>query len=362
MTKNEQILLAISWLKKAQDTTKSGGVSAWYSLLTGWSHPYIETTGYIINTFLDCADQFPNERKDLLQRAVQMGEFLISQQLPNGGFRTATVAQQDPSPPTVFNTGQDLLGLTALFKSTRKEKYRKSAIKAADFLCSIQEPNGSWIRNTYGNTVHTYHTRVAWGLLTVFEITKSKKYKESAYKNLLWATSNQLPNGWFALNHLPPPNTTTPFTHTISYAIEGFWWSSLILQSPQLALTAIKGAHPLAKFYLKKGKLPGSFDAQWHSTDAYSCLTGDAQLSLMWWNMYGLTGKKMYKQAGEKMNEYLLSKQVTSNLVPSIKGSLGGSDPIYGDIFPPKGYCRFAYLNWSTKFFIDALLAEEKYS
>jgi hypothetical protein len=360
MTNKEHVLLALSWLKKAQDQTKSGGVSAWYSLVTGWSHPYIETTGYIINTFLDCATQFPTSSKDLLARAEYMGDFLISQQLVNGGFRTATSAQQDPSPPTVFNTGQDLLGLSDLFKKTGKEKYRKAAIKAADFLCKIQEPDGSWIKNTYGSTVHTYHTRVAWGLLTVFEISGAKKYKEAAYKNLKWAASNQLPNGWFALNHLPSLNSDIPFTHTISYAIEGFWWSSLILQSPEFAMVAIKGAHPLAKYFLKKGRLPGSFDSNWQSTDTYSCLTGNAQLALMWWSMYRMTGNRIYKLAGKKMNEYLKSKQITSNILPAIQGSIGGSDPIYGDILPPRGYCRFAYLNWSTKFFIDALLEEEK--
>ena len=44
----------------------------------------------------------------------------------------------------------------------------------------------------------------------------------------------------------------------------------------------------------------------------------------------------------------------------NIKGAIKGSFPIYGDIINNKGYCRMAYLNWATKFFIDALLAEER--
>ena len=44
----------IDWLCTAQDATGCGGVSAWYSLSAKkWRIPYRETTGYIIETFLD---------------------------------------------------------------------------------------------------------------------------------------------------------------------------------------------------------------------------------------------------------------------------------------------------------------------
>ncbi len=360
MTNRDHIFLALNWLKRAQDTTNQGGVSAWYSLVSGWSHSYIETTGYIINTFLDCARIYGST--DLQNRAAHMGDFLLTQEVAGGGFRTAVAEQQDPSPPTVFNTGQDLLGLTSLYEVTHENKYRDAAVRAADFLCEIQEPDGSWLKNTYGSTKHTYHTRVAWGLLRVYEITGIEKYKDSACKNLDWALVNQLPNGWYAVNHLPPPNSVVPFTHTISYAIEGFWWSSLILNSKPYAMSALKGAIPPLNYFLKYNKLPGTFDSQWQSKDVYSCLTGDAQLSLMWWQMYHLTGKQYFKEAGTKMNRYLKSKQVTKSLVPQTIGGMAGSDPLWGDLLANRGYCRLAYINWATKFFIDALLAEEMYA
>ena len=41
---------AIDWLKRAQDSTSDGGVSAGY-FRYGWETSYPETTGYIISTY-----------------------------------------------------------------------------------------------------------------------------------------------------------------------------------------------------------------------------------------------------------------------------------------------------------------------
>src|SRR3712207_6815520 len=48
---------ALVWLGRAQDgsVTQDGGVARHFSLETGWSSSYPETTGYIIPTLLDHA-------------------------------------------------------------------------------------------------------------------------------------------------------------------------------------------------------------------------------------------------------------------------------------------------------------------
>ena len=358
MTNKKNIVAALDWLKLAQDKNQDRGVSAWFSLINGWQPSYIETTGYIINTFLDLSNYLNDPT--LKPRSIQMANFLISMQLPNGAYRAYTPTQKKNNKVVVFNMGQDLLGMAQIYEGTKINKYLVSAIKAANYLVSIQEKDGSWIKNTYGNTTHTYHSRVAWGLLKVYQISKITKFKKAAIKNLVWAKQNQLSNGWFEKNELPPPNIQLPYTHTISYAIEGFLWSGLILGSKDFMQVALDGAKPLLDYYLKHNFLPGTLDKNWQSKDTYSCLTGNAQISLMWLELYKLTKNKNYLYGAKKINLYLKSIQLTNFPIKNINGAIPGSYPIYGDLLKNKGYCRFAYLNWSTKFFIDALLVEDQ--
>lgn len=81
------ITAAIRWLCHAQDCSAShdGGVARHYSLLDGWATSYPETTGYIVPTILDCANDLRSV--SLRERARQMLDWLISIQLPNGGFQ-----------------------------------------------------------------------------------------------------------------------------------------------------------------------------------------------------------------------------------------------------------------------------------
>jgi hypothetical protein len=355
------IQAGVSWLCRAQDKSRDGGVAAWFSLVTGWRPSYIETTGYIINTFIDAAAYL--NRPQLITRAIHMADFLVAMQHPLGGYRTAVPSQAAESVPTVFNTGQDLLGLADLYELTKEPAYLESLIKAVDFLLSIQEPDGSWLQYTYGAMKSTYHTRVAWGILKVWKLTKKKRYLVAAKKNLAWAAKQQLANGWFKQNHLPLPNPSVPYTHTIAYALEGFLWSGILLKDKTYLDIAVKGALPLAELYLEKDFLAGTFDKKWQSANHYTCLTGDAQLALVWLELFRHTGNTTFRRAAHHMIEFLKTMQPTdSDASLDIKGALKGSYPIYGDLVHNQGYCRMAYLNWATKFFVDALLVEQQLS
>lgn len=359
--KNEtHIKTALEWLCLAQDKTGDGGVAAWYSPLIGWASSYIETTGYIIDTFLNCAEFFKD--KSLAERAMNMADFIINNQHESGGYRTHTRKQKEVSLPTVFNTGQDLLGLTNIYKLTAGKEYLESFVRAANFLCNIQEKNGSWIKFQYGETSHIYDTRVAWGLLKVYQITKDKKFKLSAVKNLEWAVKYQKANGWFQNAELPPPNPKFPYTHTISYTIEGFLFSGIILKEKKWVKTAQKAADQMLQYFGKNHFLPGTFDSNWKSEDKYTCLTGNAQISVVWLTLYKITKDKKYLSAAKKMNQYLKLTQDITTKNKNMRGAIKGSFPIYGDILKITGYCRMTYLNWATKFFIDALLLEQELS
>lgn len=358
-TKNEkEIYSAIRWLCHAQDANNDGGVSAWFSLVNGWQPSYIETTGYIIQTFFAVAD-FLND-SEYADRAVAMANFIISMQLQSGAIRAYTPSQNISEKVVVFDMGQDLLGLCEAYTRTKNEDYIFAAQKAAHYLRSIQESNGSWITNTFGNRPHAYHSRVAWGIAWVGLLTNDARLISSARNCLEWVVDQQNENGWFKQNELPHPKIKNPFTHTIAYAIEGLLWSGLLLKEEVYVNAGLRGSVPLLHYFLKNNTLPATFDDQWRTYDRYQCITGNAQFSVIWWKLFHLTNDARFKVAAKKMNQLLKSIQVKIPL-KMMQGALPGSLPIFGDIMRNEGYCRLSYPNWGTKFYVDALL-EESYA
>ncbi len=351
------IACAVEWLKVAQNRKGDAGFSGWHSLVSGWSPSYIETTGYIISTFLD-ASKYLGDVK-LIERAGHASDFLLSMQLTNGAFRRHVPQVSKRADFLVFNTGQDILGLLDIYKETKKEKYLDSCVKAADWLVAIQENDGSWVKHTFGGIPHTYHTRVSWALLEVYKTTGKAKYNISARKNLNWALSNQTKSGWFTKNSLPDQKSDTPYTHTISYAMEGLLWSGILLEEEKYINATRKTADMLLAYYRKHDFLPGTFDKNWKSNDKFSCLTGDAQISIVWLKLYQITKDEKYLNSARRLNCHLKELQNLETKNSNFRGALPGSNPIYGDLLRRSGYCRLCYLNWSTKFFIDALILED---
>ena len=344
---------SIAWLTVAQDATEVGGVSAWYSYLRGWGEPFIETTGYTISTFLRASNYF-NDKK-LINRAIAMGDYVVSMQHSSGGYRTYPPTQMSESNPTEFNTGQDILGLADLYEVTHNKKYLESLILAADFLVKIQNSDGTWTEYTYGGKARTYNTRVSWALLRSWQLTNKISYRDAARKNLKWALSRQLKNGWFRDNALPYPNPIDPYTHTIAYVLEGLLGCYDILHDEIYFLAAQKTADKLLEIFQLHHFMAGTYDSNWHSKDHYSCLTGDAQIAGVWLTLYSLTHNRKYIVSAREMIDYLNRRQCTEP-APELFGAIAGSWPIFGDLLHHTGYCRLAYPNWAAKFYCDALL------
>jgi rhamnogalacturonyl hydrolase YesR len=181
---------AMNWLLRAQNMTSDHGVSEAFHMYHGWLPSYPETTGYIIETFLDYY-QF-TEETIFRDRALDMANWLISIQYQDGAFPDSYFKNK-----MVFDTGQILFGLVRAYEETKEDKYKKSAIKAGEWIVNAQEDDGSWKRNAYNNIPHTYYTRVAWSLLTLHKTVSESKYVMACKKNIDWALSNQYDNGWF---------------------------------------------------------------------------------------------------------------------------------------------------------------------
>ena len=349
---------AIAWLCRAQDVHADGGVARSYSLayhpyfgLRGWTPSYPETTGYIIPTVFDYASQ--SGREDLFNRAVRMADWECDVQMDNGAVQGGTV--NEPPTPAIFNTGQVIFGWIRAFQETGNDKYLASAVRAGDYLVSGQDADGAWRKNlskyaSDGMPSYTYNTRTAWALLLLGIETGSRTYRDAAIRNIDFALGEQLPNGWFKNNCLSDPKR--PLLHTIAYATRGVLESGIALQNSVYIAAARRAADQLLARQRPDGSLAGRFDDQWDPAVSYSCLTGNAQIAIVWGRLYQITGEARYLAGISRANEFLRKVQWRETGNPGLDGGIGGSYPLHGQ------YGRFEILNWAVKFFLESLMLE----
>lgn len=345
---DEHIQAAIGWLYRSQDATEGGGSAADYNLIFGWNNPYPETTGYIIPTLYNVAEKL--DLDDAGERARSMADWLIGVQQPKGSYPagTNTGARDEPS---VFNTGQILRGLIRTYQETGESVYRQHAMSAIDWLADVQHENGYWDVHDYHDRSHAYSSRISWPLLEASQEFADGLGEEVAMSNLVWVLEQQRENGWFDKTGFK--NRDQAFLHTIAYTIRGLLESAAILDggiASECEKAAVKAADELLNQQETGDILFGSYDANWRPTGDYRCLSGNAQIAMVWARLFEQSNEKKYLNAVEDTLAYLMDSQ-TLHGPRTIYGGFRGSDPVWGR------YMYLRYPNWSTKFFIDVSLA-----
>ena len=352
--KQRQLALAraINWLLWAQESTPDDGMGSFH-LVNGWSSSYPETTGYIIPTLL----QFASVRNDdnIRDAAIKAADWLISIQRPPGGWQGGRVNENKP--PIVFNTAQIIRGMIAVYKLTRDPKYLESAKKAGDWLCGIQDEDGSWTRYALMGKSRVYDSYVSYPLLMLHRETTMEKYLHHAKKNLDWIVdSKQHVNGWFQDADNTVKRNSRPILHTIAYTVDGLLDSGIYLNERKYIEAARKAADVLKEKFDKDGFLHGRYDKDWNGSE-HMILTGCAQISIVWQKIAHFSGLKDFADSAMNMNSMLIRMQ-TRKIRKESKDTLGainGSFPLWGRYEP------FAYPNWATKYFADALMMEENH-
>jgi hypothetical protein len=339
----------IDWLCRAQDASRSGegGVARDFSLLNGWSTSYPETTGYAIPTLIEYANRFG--RPDIAERARRMADWLVSIQLPGGGFQGGRIDSQ-PVVPVTFNTGQILIGLAAAERAFGG--YRDPMRAAADWLVSTQDADGCWRRFPSPFTEpgdKAYDTHVAWGLCEAARVEPDRGYQSAALANARWAITRQRPNGWIGDCCLDEPQR--PLTHTLGYALRGFLEVHRITEAPDVLAAALRTADGLLSTLGPDGRLPGRLRSDWTPGVRWACLTGIAQIAACWLILAERTGAPRYAAAASAANRYVRSTVRVDGPV-DLRGGVKGAMPVDGDYF------RYAYPNWAAKFLADSLMRE----
>lgn len=338
---------AARWLLRADDASPDPGVSGGYDFEEGWLASYPETTGYIIPTLLDYADYSGDGQYQ--KRALGMADWLLTIQHPNGGFPGHFVDREHP--PVVFNTGQVIFGLLAAYQRASYPDYLSAAKRAAAWLISVQDEDGAWHRYEYRDTVHVYNTRTAWALAELGLLTQDSESIASARRNLAWALAQQESNGW--LRHCAFDPDEDPFLHTIAYSTQGLLEAGLRLGLKDCVAAAERTCRAVLAHVDDRGFIPATFDPEWRPTAWYSCLTGNAQMAVQWYRLFTLTRDRVWLDAARRTVHFLKSLHDCSSTHPVVRGGLKGSHPIWGR------YLFGTYPNWAVKFFMDALLVED---
>ncbi len=342
---------AAEWLARAQDATGCDGVSAYYDTAgRKWAGAYPETTGYIIPTFLRYAEfsGFGEYR----ERAIRMAQWESDIQLPEGGVRAGTLDAVQVL-PTIFNTGQVLFGWLSAWQHTQDARFRDSLVRAADWLVAAQDPDGAWRRFASpfaAHTLNTYNTRVAFALAEASRALGEPRYLDAAVRNVEWALTRMHPNGWLEDNDLE--DNDRPLTHTIAYATRGILEVGLIAANSGLVDAAVRIARAVAQNQRRDGALPGRLDSGWRAASRWTCMTGNAQMAIIWQRLARETGDSAWRPPADRAIRFNLSIQDLTAAAAETRGGIPGSHPLKG------GYMKNRYPNWAAKFHMDALMLQ----
>ena len=328
------------WLLKAQENAPDGqGYSRRYSLFTGWDRCYIETTGYIIPTLLDVGYYLGAAK--YRESAIKAAEWLLSLQTAEGAFTDI-----DEYTPQVFDTGQVLLGLNRMFRETGDERFLAALKKAGRWLTDIQEANGSWIRFSYNGRPHAYYSRVAAALIEAGQLSGVEEYVAAGERNLEWVAAQQQANGYFRYSEFKQGEDA--ILHTIVYVLEGFSIAFELTGKQRWADMLIDGAEVLAELTNADGLLYSQYNSEWLPTNTEYCVTGLAQYSGICFDVANITGNEPFRDRGSWIVDQLCRWQQGKGY--DIAGALQSSMPLWGY------YGSMEFYNWNMKFFLDAAL------
>jgi len=260
----------------------------------------------------------------------------------------------DPT-PAVFNTGMVLLGWAALINSMWTERYTDAVKRAGNWLISMQEENGNWVRGNSRFVVEgatLYNVKAAWGLCEAGVAIGEDRFIRAALRNAEHCASQQKDNGWFPNCCLSDPRN--PLLHTLAYTMQGLLGVAKLTKRQDLLAAAQKTANAEIRIMAEDGFIPGRQDERFRGAVRWCCLTGSAQTSAVWSELYFLKPDQAYRKAIRCMNRYLMARHDIRNADPRLRGGVPGAWPVWGDYGPLR------ILNWATKFFVDALALEER--
>ncbi len=320
-----------------------GGSAAYFHTWKGWAPPYPETTGYLIETLFDYG-HFLNE-KHWKNLAITSADWLCSIQRADGAFPGGLGTQ---GVPIIFDTGQILFGLTRAFLETDLNTYKTALSKAVDWLLALLTTDGNWQQFSYTKGyIPSYYTRVIWGILYANIVLKdeatTEKMKQTLHAYLQKITPSLTIENWaFAPNE-------RAFTHTMAYTLRGMLESAVLLKDEFTLRQTYQIINKWMDILHQHKKLAGRYDENWRGDYSFTCVTGNAQTSLLYAKAYQYSDNQQYLDISFLLFKSIAHRQWTLP-IDGLNGAIPGSVPLWG------AYQAFRFPNWAAKFYLDAYL------
>jgi len=342
------IIATCDWIAAAQNAGKDGGIPAFYHLRHGYANSYPETTGYILSSVLECEDTFPQLKNRInVEKAVA---WLLSLQHAGGGFGHL----RNYRDPMVFDTGQIVEGLLAMYRRWPSNKLHSAIVRAVDWLMTQRVDNGGWGERGVVNKSYCYSARVSQIVAEAALILGREDYLEAAKQSVEAVLVQQKPNGWFS-SAGNICSEDQPITHFIAYTIEGVLLTGLRMDCKRFVQAAILSMESVNREFVRQGDfLPVTLDSDWSGIGRSACLTGMSQFAVINFHLFSYTGAKVYFDLGVRMNQLVKSTIRLDHADPAVRGGVQSCYPF------SRRYYGFCYLNWAAKFHLDALLLETR--
>jgi hypothetical protein len=353
----ERARAAVNWILLAQRTTPDDGVSLGYFPCernrAPWQPSYPETTGYIITSLLAFAERYGDATAR--DAALRMAQWEMGVQMSSGAVQGGPVCPPDEQTPAAFNTGMVLDGLCSAYGATGNPAILAAARRAAVFLVDDLGDDGYFRTNgafVSAGEIKTYTCLCAWAIFRFGDAANAESFRLAAVRCIEAALRQQQANGWFAHNCLT--RSDAPLTHTIGYTLQGVLEVGLAAGRPDFVTAVRRCVDRIIPRIDARGYLPGLFYSDWEPAGFSSCLTGSAQIAVVCYRLAEITHVDAYRAAADRLVNYLKVLQRVDPQAPEISGAIPGSFPILGE------YMRAGYPNWATKYYLDALLLQDR--
>jgi len=351
----------MKWLCNAQDATNNGGVAATFDVGSeSWTGSYPETTGYIMQTFVDFYEY--SKDKTNLDRAIRMAEWEIDILTPEGGTPGQRFYSNEPvtAAPVAFNTGQVAIGLSSVLKQREKmtnitrQKIESGAQKIIRYLRNCINSKGFFEKGLSEASAHgrlSHNLMTSWGLYVLSMSIQDSAGVADAIRTAEYYMNTVNEHYWPNNTGIDDPEKDYPRTHALGYHIQGLAEIGLLEnRSDMIAMTTnmLKQALPVID---QKGNFSGRVKKNWRRGADWNCLTGSSQFAIVYSKLGKLQVIPEFIDAARRLNQNVIQTQVFGLAKDGYNYGVRGSFP-----FSIRGYNRASYNNWAAKFHVDSLL------
>jgi hypothetical protein len=250
----------------------------------------------------------------------------------------------------VFNSGQVLFGMLALWRATGEPKWMDAARAGLRWLASGMGSDGLWPGGDYrASGTPSYYSHVLWPMLDVGVELQDTTIRDAVIRGVRTIVGRVQDNG--SVRGWGFDEGSVAFTHTIAYTIRGIQGCGELLGDDSVLSAAVPALERLVRISeLRGGRLPGSLNEAWRPEGNYVCLTGSAQVAECVLLHESRHADLRLVSAAARMLDVVCNVQRLESVFSGTRGAVGGSCPVWGP------YMRYRYPNWAAKFLCDGLL------